>query len=33
MAEWQNRSLESGYPLLFVDAIHVKIREGSTAMA
>lgn len=29
MAEWQNRPLDSIYPVIFLDAIHVKIRDGS----
>jgi len=28
MAEWQNRPLDVVYPVMFIDAIHVKIREG-----
>lgn len=28
MAEWQNRPLDAVYPVLFVDAINVKIRDG-----
>lgn len=31
MAEWQNRPLDPVYPVLFVDAIHVKIRDGQVA--
>jgi putative transposase len=31
MAEWQNRPLDSVYPVLFIDAIHVKIRDGQVA--
>lgn len=31
MAEWQNRPLDSVYPVLFLDAIHVKIRDGKVA--
>lgn len=31
MAEWQNRSLDRVYPVLFVDAINVKIRDGQVA--
>jgi putative transposase len=26
MAEWQNRPLDPVYPVIFIDAIHVKIR-------
>jgi transposase-like protein len=28
MAEWQNRPLDRVYPVVFIDAIHVKIRDG-----
>lgn len=28
MAEWQNRPLDRVYPVLFIDAISVKIRDG-----
>jgi transposase-like protein len=31
MTEWQNRPLERVYPVVFIDAIHVKIREGQVA--
>jgi transposase-like protein len=31
MAEWQNRPLDSIYPVIFIDAIHVKIRDGQVA--
>ena len=31
MPEWQNRPLEAVYPVVFVDAIFVKIREGQVA--
>jgi len=31
MAEWQHRPLDPVYPVVFVDAIHVKIREGNVA--
>lgn len=30
MAEWQNRPLDRVYPVLFVDAINVKIRDGQS---
>src|SRR5882724_5098658 len=30
MAEWQNRPLDRVYPVLFIDAISVKIRDGGT---
>jgi putative transposase len=29
MAEWQSRPLDSVYPVIFVDAIRVKIRDGN----
>ena len=28
LAEWQNRPLDAVYPVLFVDAIHLKVRDG-----
>ena len=28
MAEWQNRPLDPVYPVIFIDAINVKIRDG-----
>ena len=28
LGEWQNRPLDAVYPVLFVDAIHVKVRDG-----
>ena len=31
MTEWQNRPLDPVYPVVFIDAIHVKIREGQVA--
>jgi putative transposase len=31
MAEWQNRPLDRVYPVVFLDAIHVKIRDGKVA--
>jgi putative transposase len=31
MAEWQNRPLDPAYPVLFIDAIQVKIRDGQVA--
>jgi putative transposase len=31
MSEWQNRPLDAVYPVLFIDAINVKIREGQVA--
>jgi len=31
MSEWQNRPLDAVYPVLFIDAIHVKIRDGQVA--
>jgi transposase-like protein len=31
MNEWQNRPLDPVYPVVFLDAIHVKIRDGKVA--
>jgi len=31
MADWQNRPLDPVYPVVFIDCIHVKIREGNVA--
>ncbi len=31
MAEWQNRPLDPVYPVLFIDCVHVKIRDGQVA--
>jgi putative transposase len=31
MAEWQNRPLDAVYPVIFIDAVHVKIRDGHVA--
>ncbi|WP_425559860.1 IS256 family transposase, partial [Micromonospora gifhornensis] len=31
MAEWQNRPLDKVYPVVFIDAINVKIRDGQVA--
>jgi putative transposase len=31
MAEWQNRPLDRVYPVIFLDAINVKIRDGKVA--
>ena len=31
MAEWQNRPLDPAYPVVFIDAIYVKIRDGAVA--
>src|ERR671932_1791267 len=31
MAEWQNRPLDPVYPVIFIDCIHVKIRDGHVA--
>ena len=28
MTEWQNRPLERVYPVIFIDAVHVKVRDG-----
>jgi putative transposase len=31
LAGWQSRPLDSVYPVVFIDAIHVKIRDGKVA--
>src|SRR5438094_3993529 len=31
MAEWQSRPLDPVYPVIFIDCIHVKIRDGQVA--
>lgn len=31
MVEWQNRPLDPVYPVIFIDAIHVKVRDGQVA--
>jgi transposase-like protein len=31
MTEWQNRPLDRVYPVVFVDAIHVKVRDGQVS--
>ncbi len=31
MAEWQNRPLDFVYPVIFIDCVHVKIRDGQVA--
>jgi putative transposase len=31
MNEWQNRPLDPVYPVIFLDAVHVKIRDGKVA--
>ena len=31
MTEWQNRPLDCVYPVIFIDAIHVKVRDGQVA--
>ena len=31
MAEWQSRPLDPVYPVMFIDCIHVKIRDGQVA--
>ncbi|WP_189160789.1 IS256 family transposase, partial [Lentzea pudingi] len=31
MIEWQNRPLDAVYPVIFIDAIYVKIRDGQVA--
>ncbi len=31
MTEWQNRPLDPVYPVIVLDAVHVKIRDGEVA--
>jgi len=31
MTEWQNRPLDPVYPVVFIDCIHVKVRDGQVA--
>ncbi|MFE0063316.1 IS256 family transposase [Streptomyces sp. NPDC059003] len=31
MHEWQSRPLDSVYPVLFIDCVHVKLRDGQVA--
>jgi putative transposase len=31
LAEWQNRPLDAVYPVVFIDVINVKIRDGNVA--
>src|SRR6478736_842079 len=31
MAEWQSRPLDAAYPVLFIDCVNVKIRDGNVA--
>jgi transposase-like protein len=31
MTEWQNRPLDPVYPVVFIDAVHVKVRDGQVA--
>ena len=31
MVEWQNRPLDPVYPVMFIDAVHVKVRDGQVA--
>ena len=31
MGEWQNRPLDPVYPVVFIDCIHVKVRDGQVA--
>ncbi|MFD5518726.1 IS256 family transposase [Streptomyces sp. NPDC127066] len=31
MNEWQNRPLDSVYPVLFIDCVHLKLRDGKVA--
>ncbi|MET7391852.1 IS256 family transposase [Streptomyces sp. NPDC005444] len=31
MAEWRTRPLDTVYPVIFIDAVHVKVRDGHVA--
>lgn len=31
MTEWQNRPLDTVYPVVFIDCVHVKVRDGQVA--
>ena len=31
MTEWQHRRLDAVYPVVFIDAIVVKVRDGQVA--
>jgi transposase-like protein len=31
MVEWQNRPLDAVYPVVFIDAIHVEVRDGQVS--
>ncbi|WP_442805730.1 IS256 family transposase [Streptomyces sp. NBC_00385] len=31
MTEWQNRPLDAVYPVVFIDCVHVKVRDGQVA--
>ncbi len=31
MAEWQNRPVDAVYPVIFIDCVNVKIRDGNVA--
>ena len=31
MVEWQNQPLDPVYPVVFIDAIHVKVRDGQVS--
>jgi hypothetical protein len=31
MTEWQNRPLDSVYPVVFIDCVNVKVRDGQVA--
>lgn len=31
MTEWQNRPLDPVYPVMFIDAVHVKVHDGQVA--
>ena len=33
LAKWQNRPLDAVYPVVFIDAIHVKVRDGQVRTA
>jgi transposase-like protein len=30
VSDWQNRALEPMYPIVFLDALHVKIRDAES---
>lgn len=31
MVEWRNRPLDAVCPVMFIDAIHVKVRDGQVS--